>query len=149
MRIFNKSAPPNYNIEEKIEAGIMLLGSEVKAVRLGHADLKGSYVKIIGSEAYVVNAKIFPYPYSRVEQYDEARTRKLLLHKKQIIALKSRLEQGSFVLIPLSLYLKNNHIKLEIALARGKKKHEKKRMLKERDLQREAQAELKENLKIG
>lgn len=143
IRIFNKTAPASYKITEKFEAGIVLLGSEVKAVRQGHADLTGSYVKIIGSEAYLVNAKIFPYKFSRIENYDEARTRKLLLHKKEIIALKSRLAQGKFTLVPLSIYTKNDFIKLQIALASGKKKFEKKREMKQKDLQREAEQELK------
>ena len=143
MRIVNKSAPRNYTIEERLEAGIMLLGSEVKAVRAGHADLTGSHVKIIGSEAYLVNAKIFPYKFSRIENYDEARSRKLLLHKKELVALKSRLDQGKFTLVPTSLYMHNNLIKLEIALAKGKKQYEKKQDLKRRDLDRDAELDLK------
>lgn len=143
MRIVNKGAPASYHIEERIEAGVQLLGSEVKAIRTGHADLTGSYVKIIGLEAYVVNAKVFPYKFSRIENYDEARTRKLLLHKKQILALKSKLEQGKYTLVPTALYTHHDLIKLELALAKGKKQYEKKQDLKRRDLEREAQRELK------
>ena len=148
MKIFNKQAPSSYNILEKLEAGIALLGSEVKAVKGGHADLSSSYVKIIGSEAYLVNAKIFPYEYARVEGYDEARTRKLLLHKKEIISLKSRLAQGNLTMVPLSLYEKDQFIKVQLALSRGKKRVEKKRALKERDLKREAEIELKNMSKL-
>ena len=75
MKIQNKTAPNKFNIEEKYEAGIELLGSEVKAIRLGHADLASSYVKIMSGEAYLINAKIFPYQYARVEGYQEDRTR--------------------------------------------------------------------------
>ena len=82
MKILNKTAPSRFKIEEKYEAGIELLGSEVKAIRLGHVDLNSSYVKIMSGEAYLINAKIFPYKFSRVEGYSEDRTRKLLLHKK-------------------------------------------------------------------
>lgn len=143
MKIINKSAPSDYTISEKLEAGIALLGSEVKAIRAGHADLTGSYVKIMDSEAYMVNSKVFPYKYAQIAQYDEARTRKLLLHKKEILALKSRLQEGSYVLIPLSFYERNGTIKVQIGLSRGKKKHEKRAQLKARELERQAAEELK------
>lgn len=146
--VVNKKAPANYKIEERLEAGIVLLGSEVKAVRGGHADLTGSYVKIIGSEAYLVNSKIIPYKFARLESYDDARTRKILLHKKEIIALKSRTIQGNYTLIPLSLYERNHHLKLEIGLARGFKQYEKKRRLKELDIQREAENDLKQRIRF-
>jgi len=87
MKIVNKKAFFDYEILERFEAGINLIGAEVKAIRLGHADLTGSFVKIIGSEAYLVNAKIFPYKFSRVEGYSEDRTRKLLLHKKELLKI--------------------------------------------------------------
>lgn len=147
MRILNKNASSSFKIIEKLEAGIVLLGSEVKAVKQGHADLTGSYVKIIGSEAYLVNAKIFPYQFARVQGYDQARTRKLLLHKKEIINLKSRLVEG-FTLVPISMYVHEGIIKLELAMARGRKTYEKKRFLKEKDLQREAEIDLKNMGKI-
>ena len=143
MKIFNKNAPASFKILERIEAGIVLLGSEVKAIREKHADLTGSFVKILGSEAYLVNASIFPYKYAQAQGYEEKRTRKLLLHKKEIIALKSKLDQGNLTLVPISIYTSQKNIKLELAIARGKKKYEKKKELKERDLQREAELELK------
>src|SRR3990172_3243403 len=110
MKIANKRAFFDYQILEKLEAGITLYGAEVKAVRLGHADLTGSHVRIIGSEAYLINAKIFPYQYARQEGYDEKRTRKLLLHKKEILTLKSRLDGQNLTLIPVSLYTHNHFI---------------------------------------
>ena len=143
MRIVNKQVNLK-DIQEKIEAGVVLLGSEVKAIRLGHADLNGSYVKIIGSEAYLINAKIFPYKFSRTDNYDERRTRKLLLHKKEILSLKSRLDQGNFSLVPTSLYIKNGNIKLEIVLGRGQKAYEKRKDSKRRVLDRVAERELKQ-----
>lgn len=143
MKIINKSAPSNFVIIDRMEAGIMLLGSEVKAIKAEHADLSGSHIKIVGSEAFMVNAKIFPYKFARVEQYDEARTRKLLLHKREIVALKSRITQGGFTIIPLSLYDKNGYIKLEIGIAKGKKQHEKRAVLKKRVVDREIERELK------
>lgn len=142
MKITNRRAFYDYEILERLEAGINLLGSEVKAVRQGHANLGGSHVRIIGSEAYLVNAKILPYKYARPEGYDEARTRKLLLHKNEIIALKGRIDGASLTIVPLSLYIKDGFVKAEIALAKGKKAYQKKEAKKRRDLERELEAEL-------
>ena len=106
MKILNRFGK-GFKPVEKLEAGIALLGSEVKALRDGHADITGSYVRITGSEAYLINGKIFPYKFSRLEGYREDRSRKLLLHKKEILALKSRMDQGRFTIVPLSIYLKD------------------------------------------
>src|SRR3989344_3610280 len=106
MKILNKTAPSRFKIEEKYEAGIELLGSEVKAIRLGHVDLNSSYVKIMSGEAYLINAKIFPYKFSRVEGYSEDRTRRLLLHKKELLKLKNSLDTGKYTIEPLSIYEK-------------------------------------------
>lgn len=137
MRIINRRASYDFQILEKLEAGINLSGPEVKSIKTGHADLSGSFVRILGAEAYLVNAKVFPYEYARPEDYDEKRTRKLLMHKDEIIALKSRMEGSSLTVIPLSMYTKKGLIKLEIALAKRKKKYEKKEAIKKKDLQRE------------
>jgi len=142
MKIDNKKAFFDYEILEKLEAGINLYGAEVKAVRLGHADLSGSFVKIIGSEAYLVNAKIFPYKYATPEGYDERRTRKLLLHKREIIALKSRIEGSNLALVPLSLYTTKSFIKVRIGLGKGKKEFDKRQKIKKRDIQRSVEEEL-------
>lgn len=142
MKITNKKAFFDYEITERFEAGISLIGAEVKAIRLGHADLTGSFVKIIGSEAYLVNAKIFPYQYGRPENYDERRTRKLLLHKKEIIFLKSKTEGSNLSIVPLSLYTTKTFIKVELALGKGKKKFDKKEAKKKKDLDREVEHEL-------
>ncbi len=144
MKIANKRAFFDYSILEKFEAGINLYGAEVKAVRLGHADLTGSHVRIMGSEAYLINAKIFPYKYSRPENYDEQRTRKLLLHKNEIIALKSKTEGQNLTLVPLSMYTTKTFIKVEIALGKGKKQYDKKESIKKKDIQREVEQELEE-----
>ncbi len=145
MRITNRKAGFNYIIEDKFEAGINLLGSEVKAVRLGHADLTGSFARIIGSEAYLVNCKIFPYEYARPENYDPKRTRKLLLHKKQILFLRGKTEGSSLTIVPISLYTSGNLIKLELGLGRLKKKFEKKEAIKKKDLDRDIEEALKNN----
>jgi SsrA-binding protein len=100
----------------------------------------------MGEEAYLINAKIFPYKYSRPENYDEQRTRKLLLHKKEIIALKSKTEGQNLTLVPISLYTTKSFIKLEIALGKGKKQYDKKEAIQKKDVQREAEQELADEL---
>lgn len=142
MKIVNRRAFYDYEILEKFEAGINLYGYEVKAIRTGYADLTGSFVKIIGSEAYLLNAKIFPYKFAQIENYDEKRTRKLLLHKKEIIALKSKIDSSKLAVVPLSFYTAKNFIKVELALGRGKKKFDKKEAIKKKDIQRELEEEL-------
>lgn len=142
MKITNKKALFDYEIVDQIEAGINLIGAEVKAVRLGHADLSGSYVRLIGGEAYLVNAKIFPYEYGRPENYEESRTRKLLLHRKEILALKSRADGEKLALVPLSLYENHHLIKVEIGIGKGKREFEKKHAAKKRDLNRQIEEEL-------
>jgi len=143
MKITNKRAFYDFEVQEKFEAGINLTGAEVKAIRLGHADLSASFVKIVGSEAYLINSKIFPYEYGRPENYDPNRTRKLLLHKKEIIALKSKIEGSNLTIVPVSWYTSNRLIKLEIALGKSKKKFEKKEAIKKKDLDREQEELLK------
>ncbi len=136
MKITNKKAFFDYRLLDRYEAGINLYGYEVKSVRLGKADLSGSFVRINGSEAYLVNAKIFSYQPGQIKGYDERRTRKLLLHKKEIIALKTKAEGAGLSLVPVSLYLKHGFVKLELALGKGKKRYEKRETIKKRDIQR-------------
>lgn len=136
MKITNRKAFFDYEILERFEAGVNLNGAEVKAAREGHIDLTGSFVRISGSEAYLVNAKILPYKYARPEDYDERRSRKLLLHKKEIIALKGRVEGGNLTIVPVSMYTTRNLIKLELALGKSRKKFDKRQIIKKRDLQR-------------
>ncbi len=142
MKITNKRAFYDYLITDRFEAGVNLVGAEVKAVKMGHADLTGSYVRIIGSEAYLVNAKIFPFEYARPEGYDEKRTRKLLLHKKEIISLKGRTDGSSLTLVPISFYDKKGLIKLEVGVGKGKKKYDKKEAKKRRDIDRDIEQDL-------
>lgn len=142
MKITNKRAYYDYQIGETFEAGINLNGAEVKAIKMAHADLTGSFVRIIGSEAYLVNAKIFPYEYARPEGYDERRTRKLLLHKKEIISLKGKSDGSSSALVPISLYDKHGIIKLEVGIGRGKRKFDKKEAKKRQDIERDIEQEL-------
>lgn len=142
MKITNKKAFFDYQLLDRFEAGINLFGFEVKSVRAGKADLTGSFVRIVGSEAYLVNAKIFPYQQAQVENYDERRTRKLLLHKKEIISLKGKTDGANLSLVPVSLYLKHGFVKVEVALGKGKKKYEKRESIKKKDIQRNIEHEL-------
>ena len=143
MKIFNKNAPNKFTILEKYEAGIELLGSEVKAIRLEHVDLNSAYVKLMSGQAYLINAKIFPYKFARVEGYAEDRTRKLLLHKKELLKIKNRLETGKYTLTPLSIYEKHGKFKLEIGVEKGKKEFERRKDLKQKAIKRSLEREEK------
>lgn len=147
MKIINRKAFFDYEITDRFEAGIHLVGSEVKSLRNGHAKLDGSYVKVIGSEIYLVGAQIFPYIYARPEGYDPARTRKLLLHKKEIVSLKSKIDGANLTLVPLSWYTKGSLVKLEVGLARGKKLYEKREKMKREDVKRELETEFRGKVK--
>jgi SsrA-binding protein len=147
MRIVNKKAPFEYDILERFEAGIQLSGAEVKSLRDGHAQLDGSFVRIVGMEAYLVNAQIFPFQYARPEGYDPKRTRKLLLHKQELLSLKGRIDGSNLTLIPLSWYTKGPLIKLEVGLARGKKQFQKREAKRRADLKRELEREYRGKLK--
>jgi SsrA-binding protein len=142
MKISNKKAYFDYQITDTFEAGINLYGSEVKAVRLGRADLTGSFVRVIGNEAYLVNASILPYQSGQVENYEPQRSRKLLLHKKELISLKSKADGANLSLVPVSLYFKHGFIKLEIGLGKGKKLYDKRETIKKRDIKRSLEQDL-------
>lgn len=144
MKITNRRAFFDYEILERFEAGINLLGAEVKAVREGHIDLAGSFVRIRGSEAYLVNAKILPYKFARPEGYDEKRSRKLLLHKREIITLKSKTEASSLTIVPISVYTTSSLIKAELAIGKPKRKFDKRQAIKKRDLTRSLEEEFSE-----
>ncbi|MBI4100677.1 SsrA-binding protein SmpB [Candidatus Microgenomates bacterium] len=143
MRIVNRRVIHDFQILEKFEAGINLTGPEVKAVKGEHLDLTGSFVKVVGSEIYLVNAKIYAPSYAQSQDYDLARTRKLLLHKKQILALRTKMAQSNLTIVPLTCYTKHGLIKLEIALAKGKKQSDKREELRRKDIDRELERELR------
>lgn len=143
MKISNRKAFHDYNITDTYEAGINLIGAEVKSIRGSRMSLEGAFVKIIGSEVYLVNAQIFPYSFARPEGYDPKRTRKLLLHKKEIISLKTKLAGAKLTIVPLECYNSHGLIKLKIGLAKGKREFEKREKLKKRDLEREVRRELR------
>lgn len=146
MKITNRKASFDYSLLEHFEAGINLFGAEVKAVREGHVDLTGSFVRIMGTEAYLVNANIFPYEHARPETYEPRRTRKLLLHKKQIISLKGKMDGANLTVVAVSMYTTHGLIKVELALAKSKKKFDKKEAIKRRDIDRQIEEELKRRI---
>lgn len=147
MKIINHKVTFDYTIIDRFEAGVNLTGQEVKSIKGGHAKLDGAFVRIIGSEAYLVNAQVFPYVYARLQGYDSRRTRKLLLHKKEIISLKSKVEGANLTLVPLSWYTKGPLVKLEVGLARGKKQYEKREAKKRKDQRRELEKEFRGKIK--
>lgn len=147
MKIVNRHATYDYNILETFEAGIILTGAEVKSVKGARMSLEGSYVKIIGSEIYLINAQIMPYPYARPEGYDPKRTRKLLLHKSEILKIKQKIQSSALTLIPLECYNSHNFVKLKIALAKGKREYEKREKIKKRDIEREIRREFRGKVK--
>lgn len=146
--IKNKRAHYDYELEQKFQAGIMLEGREVKSLRLKHGSLKESYVKVIDGEAYLINAQINPYQYARNEEYDPTRTRKLLLHKKELVQLAQANRKKNRTLVPLSFELIGNHIKLNLAIGRGKREFEKRKQLKKRAQERDIAREIKRNVRL-
>lgn len=146
--IRNRRAIFDYEILDTFETGIHLLGAEVKSVKGGRMSLEASYVKVIGSEIYLVNAEIYPYPFARPEGYQPKRTRKLLLHKKQIISIKTKMASSNLTLIPLECYNSHGWVKLKVALAKGKKQYEKREKIKRRDIDRQTQRELRGKVRI-
>ena len=133
----NKKAYHDYHIEETIEAGIALLGTEVKAIKEGKVNLKDSYVIVKDSEVFLLNCHISHYSHGNIMNHDPLRTRKLLLHRKEIERLGGKAAIKGFTLIPLKLYFKGPFAKVEIGLAKGKQLFEKRESIKEREAKRE------------
>ncbi len=137
--IVNKKASYNYNLLEKFEAGIVLTGSEIKQIRAGKISLADSYVLIKQGEAFLVSAHINPYEKAAYSASEPKRDRKLLLSKREIDYLVGKLAGSNLTLVPTRLYFKRNYAKIEIALAGGKKKHDKRETIKRKEAKREAQ----------
>jgi len=133
----NKKAYHDYFIDDVYEAGIALQGTEVKALRLGNANLKDSFCRIRNGEVFVDNMHISPYEMGNRENHDPTRSRKLLLHREEIGKLIRKVEEKGFSLVPTKLYFKNSRVKLEIGVARGKKLHDKRETLKRKEADRE------------
>lgn len=143
MRIVNKKALHNYHILEHLEAGIVLTGSEVKSIRAGRLDLGESYVRILGDEAFLVNANIPRYAQTSERSYDPFRSRKLLLHRSQINSLIGKTTGKGATLVPISIYEKNNNFKIDVGLGKSKKEFDKRDVIKQRDHQRRIEQELR------
>ena len=139
----NKAARHSYDILETLEAGIVLGGPEVKSLRNGGGSIKDSYAQVKDAEVFLNNFHISPYAQASIFNYDPTRPRKLLLHRREIIRLAAKVKEKGLTLIPLSLYLKGNHVKVELGLAKGRRAHSKKEAIKERDISREVSREVK------
>ena len=145
MEIFNRRAKFDYFIEEEYEAGIVLTGTEIKSVRNGHCNIKDSYGILKNNEVYLLNMFIGQYREGNIFNHDETRSRKLLLHKKEILKLNDKIRISGYTIVPLRLYFKKNKAKLEIALAKGKKTYDKRETIKQRDINKDIQKQLKRN----
>ncbi len=137
MKATNRKAFRDFEVEEKLEAGLVLTGSEIKSIRAGRVSLVDSYAAIEGGEAFVHSMNISPYAQASHFGHDPTRTRKLLLHKDQIRRLTGKVTERGYTLVPLRLYLKDGRAKLELGLAHGRRKYDKRRELAERDANRE------------
>ncbi len=143
IEINNRKAKFDYEITDTIEAGIVLTGTEIKSIRNGHAQLKDSYAIIRNNECFLLNAHISIYKEGNRFNHDETRTRKLLLHKKEILKLHDKIRLEGYTLVPLKLYFKKNHAKILLGVAKGKKNYDKREVIKKRDTEREIRKTLK------
>ncbi len=143
----NKTARRDFDVLNEFEAGLELLGVEVKPIRAGQMKLRGAFVKIVGGELVLINAFIPKYEKAAggaLAVYDPYRTRRLLVNKKELMKMFDAFETRGFTLVPLQIYTRGRLIKLKVAIARGRKTHEKKEILKQRDIARDARRELKQ-----
>ena len=143
MEILNSKARFNYFIIEEIECGIELFGSEVKSIRNGNCNIKDSYGVIRNNEVYLINMFIKNYKEASIFNKEETRKRKLLLHKKEIIKLKEKIEKEGYTLIPLKVYFNKNKVKVLLGLCKGKKTYDKREVLKEKEIKRKIEREIK------
>lgn len=141
----NKKASHEYFIDDEFEAGMVLTGTEVKSLRDGRANLKDSYARIKNGEVFIYQLHISPYPFAYYDNHEPERPRKLLLHKQEIKRLYGKINEKGFSLIPLKIYFKGGKAKVVIALARGKKKFDKRETLKQREAKRDLDRERKKH----
>jgi SsrA-binding protein len=139
----NRKAYHDYFVEETYEAGIALTGTEIKSVRAGRVNLRDSYAQVKGGELWLQNVHISPYEHGNRANHDPKRTRKLLMHKREIFRLQGKVQERGYTLIPLRMYLKDNLAKIEIGLARGKKLYDKRETIAKRDSERSLRRILK------
>ena len=143
MEIINRQAKHDYFILEELEAGLVLTGTEIKSIRKGNANIKDSYAIIKNREVYLLNMFIKHYEQGNIFNHNETRTRKLLLHKKEILKLNDHIKLEGCTLIPLKIYFKKNKVKVLLGLCKGKKNFDKRETIKERDMKRNIEKELK------
>ncbi len=138
----NKKAKFEYILEDLLEAGIELHGSEIKSIRSGQVSLRESYVRVDGEQAWLIDAHIAPYNQASIFNHEPKRERKLLLHKKEIYRLHDKIRQRGYTIIPTRMYIRSGIAKIEIALAKGKKQHDKRQTIAKRDAEREIRRNL-------
>ncbi len=143
MEIQNRKVNFDYEIIETFEVGIVLTGTEIKSIRLGKANLKDSYAIIRNNELYLLNLHISKYDQGNIFNHDETRTRKLLMHKKEILKLQAKLDLEGFTLVPIKLYFKGSKAKILLGLAKGKKNYDKRESIKKKDISRQISKDLK------
>ncbi|MDO5568777.1 MAG: SsrA-binding protein SmpB [bacterium] len=143
MEILNRQARHNYLIEDTIECGIVLVGTEIKSIRMGKCNIKDSYAIIKNMEVYLLNMHISKYDNASFFNHQETRTRKLLLNKKEILKLNNKLTLQGYTLIPLKIYFKKQYAKVLLGIAKGKKDYDKRQAIKERDIKREMDKTIK------
>ena len=141
---YNRKASHDYFLEDRFEAGLELQGTEIKSVRNGKVQLKDAYISFVNNEAFVKEMHISPYTYGNRFNHDETRVRKLLLHREEIRRLQQKVQQKGYTVVPISVYLSRGKAKMEIALAKGKKLHDKRESEKERDAKREIEKAMKQ-----
>lgn len=133
----NKKAFHDYFIEDKLEAGIELVGTEVKSVKAGKVSIKESFIRIIRDEIFVMNMHITPYEFGNINNVAESRVRKLLLNRREIKKWSEKIKEQGYTIVPISVYTKRRLVKMEIGLAKGKKMHDKRESLKRKDIERD------------
>lgn len=143
MEILNRKAKHDYFVLKTYEAGIELTGTEIKSIRQGGCNIKDSYAIVRNEEVFLINMYISPYKEGNIFNHEETRTRKLLLHKKEIKKIIEEIEQKGLTLIPLKLYFKKNILKVELGVCQGKHNYDKREAIKERDMRRSVEKQLK------
>ncbi len=143
MEIVNRKARFNYFIKDEIECGIALVGTEIKSIRLGNANINDAYARIKNNEVYLTNMLISKFEQGNIFNHDERRERKLLLHKSEIRKLIKEVELEGVTLVPLKIYLVRNKVKVLLGISKGKKQYDKRQTMKERDLERESRGKYK------
>ena len=143
IEISNRKAKFDYEIVSTIEAGIVLKGTEIKSIRLGNANLKDSYAVIKNNEVFLLGMHISPYKEGNIFNHDELRTRKLLLHKKEIFKLRDKITLEGYTLVPIKLYFNKNKAKILLGVAKGKKSYDKRESIKKRDIEKDIKKQYK------